>query len=202
MISTTRQLVGALLLGAVTVTATASGSPTTVTAKSVTYVDERGEDPGAPDITTVDVSNDDAGRLSFRVNTPGRQRMTQDMRVRVVFSTRGKLYFLLADPYKPSPVKVALYRCEPGTAGDVVCSPFGGTSLTFRYARGARFSFNVSEFGIDPAVDKRVAITFDALIYAGLRVTPGAGFDFSEVRQDRAPSRHPRTFRYVAVFDP
>jgi hypothetical protein len=98
VLPTTRLLVVALLLGALTVTTTASGEPAATQVKSVTYVDERGDNPGGPDITTIVVSNDDAGRLSFRVNTPGTQRMTQDMRVHVWFWIRGRLYFLLADP--------------------------------------------------------------------------------------------------------
>ena len=36
------------------------------------YVDERGEDVGAPDITRVVVSNDDSGLITFRLITPNR----------------------------------------------------------------------------------------------------------------------------------
>jgi hypothetical protein len=95
-------------------------------------------------------------------------------------------------------VKSALYRCQPGIAGDTVCGPFGTPSLIFRYARGARFSFDVSDLGIDPAFDSRVTVTFVASISAGLRRGP-SGFDFSQAKIDRAPSKPPR-FRYVAVF--
>ena len=54
-------------------------APTAIAANSTTYTDSSGEDPGAPDITTITVSNTDAGVLSFRVNIPNRPTLGQDM---------------------------------------------------------------------------------------------------------------------------
>ena len=50
-----------------------------VAANSQTYQDSTGEDATAPDITTITVSNDDAGIVSFRVNVPNRPTLGQDM---------------------------------------------------------------------------------------------------------------------------
>ena len=46
---------------------------------SVTFQDSTGEDPAGPDITTVTVSNDDTGMITFRVNIPNRPSLGQDM---------------------------------------------------------------------------------------------------------------------------
>ena len=192
-------MLGLALLAAVGTAAAASGAPT---ANERTYIDERREDVGGPDITSVVVSNDDSGLITFRLITPNRQRLTQDMRVRVELTARGTYYFLLVDPYKPPVVRVALYGCEPEPSG-VVCSTSLAPplpSLRFRYVRGARFTFDLSELGIEPVAGTRTRITFSASIYSGLRFVPGTGFDFTESHIDRAPSRHPRTFTYVATF--
>jgi len=50
-----------------------------VAANSQNYQDSTGEDATAPDITTLTVSNDDAGIISFRVNVPNRPALGQDM---------------------------------------------------------------------------------------------------------------------------
>ena len=52
---------------------------TTTSANSVTYTDSTGEDPQAPDITTIVVSNNDAGIISFQINIPNRPTLTPDM---------------------------------------------------------------------------------------------------------------------------
>jgi len=194
-----RLALGLALLVAVGTAAAASGAPA---ANEKIYADESGEEVGAPDITSVVVSNDDSGLITFRLLTPNRQRLTQDMRVRIVFTARGTEYFLLVDPYKPPVVRVALYGCEQSPSG-TVCSPTLAPplpSLRFRYVRGARFTFDLSELGIDPIAGTRARITFWATIYSGLRYEAGKGFDFTESHIDRAPSRHPRTFTYLATF--
>lgn len=56
-----------------------TSSPVLVAANSQNYQDSTGEDATAPDITTLTVSNDDAGIISFRVNVPNRPTLGQDM---------------------------------------------------------------------------------------------------------------------------
>jgi hypothetical protein len=57
----------------------AASSPLAPTTNTTTYTDSTGEDPAAPDITTIVVSNDDAGIVSFRINIPNRPQLGQDM---------------------------------------------------------------------------------------------------------------------------
>lgn len=194
-----RALVGALLLVAVVAT-NASGSTSTLEANAATYVDERKKEPDALDISTVVVSNDDTGRLTFVVNTPNRQRLTRDMRVRLWLSVRAQEFVLLVDPLKPPGATIGLYQVQPSPDGGSVGLMVDAPSLRFRYARGAHFSFDASEVGIDPTVEERVAVTFVTHVSAGIRFVPGVGYDFTQVRFDRAPSPHPRRWTYVATF--
>src|SRR5258708_4080567 len=46
---------------------------------STTYNDSIGEDPAAPDITSIVVSNDDAGNITIQVNISNRPALTSDM---------------------------------------------------------------------------------------------------------------------------
>jgi hypothetical protein len=57
----------------------ASGALSAPAANSVTFNDSTGEDPAAPDITTIVVSNDDTGLITFRINVPNRPTLGQDM---------------------------------------------------------------------------------------------------------------------------
>jgi hypothetical protein len=56
-----------------------TSAPGVAAANTITFNDSTGEDPAAPDITTLVVSNDDAGMLTFRVNIPNRPALGQDI---------------------------------------------------------------------------------------------------------------------------
>ena len=122
-----RVVLGSALVLIAGFAAAASGSPNTPTTNGATFVDGRGEDPGSPDITTVLVSNDDTGRLTFRVETPSHQALTEDMRIRIWLSDAdpttglsegGADYFILVDAYLLGLGRAALYQCD-----GMVCSP-------------------------------------------------------------------------------
>ena len=70
--------IGACLI-ALPTAAAAPSETTRVAANSATFQDSTGEDPTAPDITTIVVANDDAGIIAFRVNVPNRPTLGQDM---------------------------------------------------------------------------------------------------------------------------
>ena len=55
-------------------------------ANTVTYQDSTGE-PGVKDITTVVVSNDDKGMITFRVNIPSLPQYTVDVDVDIYVDT-------------------------------------------------------------------------------------------------------------------
>ena len=53
------------------------GAPQAIAANTMNYQDSSGENAAAPDITTLTVSNTDAGQLTFRVNIPNRPTLDQ-----------------------------------------------------------------------------------------------------------------------------
>ena len=63
------------------VPAAALGGAAHATSNSQSYVDSTGEDPNAPDITGIDVSNDDTGLITFHVKISNRPTLTPDMNV-------------------------------------------------------------------------------------------------------------------------
>ena len=89
---------GALLVLAATVVA----MPTSALAKSAraransqTFTDSTGEDPNAPDITTIALSNDDAGLVTFKINISNRPALTADMQR--MYCATVKLVVLLVE---------------------------------------------------------------------------------------------------------
>src|SRR5262245_24641305 len=76
-------LLGALLVGA----PVALGGSARNAANSQTFTDSVGEDPNAPDITSIAVSNDDAGLITFQINISNRPALTQDMYLLIFLDT-------------------------------------------------------------------------------------------------------------------
>ena len=65
-------LLGLIALACVVLPAAVGAAPVAATANTTTYTDSTGENPAAPDITTIVVSNNDAGIISFKINVPNR----------------------------------------------------------------------------------------------------------------------------------
>ena len=86
------RLVFAIAFGAalVALPATALGSSAHVESNSQNFPDSTGEDAQAPDITSVQVSNDDAGMITIKVNISNRPALTSDMVVLVYLDTDQK----------------------------------------------------------------------------------------------------------------
>ena len=71
----------AIVVAVVALPTAASSAPGAGSANSQTFTDSTGENPAAPDITTIVVSNDDAGTITFRVNTPNKPAYSRDVAV-------------------------------------------------------------------------------------------------------------------------
>jgi hypothetical protein len=67
------------LLGTTATAGAGSSTPTRTAANSQTYKDATGEDKSAPDITSITVSNTDAGLISFHIRIPNRRTLGGDM---------------------------------------------------------------------------------------------------------------------------
>jgi hypothetical protein len=178
-------------------TAGAGRTPAAVTAAaagSKTFQDSTGERPDSPDITTVVVSNTNAGEISFKINGP--PRFTEDMLVALDLDTDNN----------PA-------TGDPDTGADYAIELFGGEANLFRWD-GTNFSrrqndpaqstltfsqltikINASELGNT----KRLG--FDVVVITGITIVNG-DLDFTAARGDAAPDPGHGLFNYVVNTAP
>jgi hypothetical protein len=177
---------------AVALPAAATGSPSSATtparvaANTTTYQDSVGENPAAPDITTIVVSNNDAASISLRMNIPNRPTLTQDMLVIVWVDSDNNA--ATGDPQSfGAEYLMLLFR------GDIVLLRWNGaeyaegapaTSLIFSYQGGAvTFTINASELGNT----RRFGFATRAI--SGIVIDEATGdLDLTNAVQDDAPS--------------
>ena len=133
---------------------TALGSATRGSASasnSQTFADSTGENPAAPDITSITVSNDDAGNITFQVNIPNRPALTPDMLLVLYVDADNKAS--TGDPQAfgiglPDPARGGRGRPVPvggnGLTGTSVATP----SLIYSYGpAGATIHVSASDLG-------------------------------------------------------
>lgn len=187
-------------LGAVLVTGSAAGqgsAPGLTVAKTVTFADATAEDPQGPDITTVTVSNDDAGLITFRAAIPSRPTLAEGMRFRIWIdsdsnaatglSENGMDYFLLHEQGR-----TGAWRC----GGSTCAGGAPATTLEFSYASGPRFTILDAEIGDA----KRFRFALEAA--TGILVDPETKtVDASKARFDDAPARG-STWTYGLAIGP
>ena len=179
-----------------------TSGPTLVAANSTTYQDSSGENAAAPDITTLVVSNNDAGVISFRINVPNRAQLTQDM-----------LFLLFAD------TDANPQTGDPESLGaDYIIQIFGGeaglfrwdgsdftrragdppsTSLIFAYQGGITITISAAELGNT----KRFG--FAVIAISGIAIDPATGdIDFTNALGDNAPASGAGFYQYEVKITP
>jgi hypothetical protein len=186
------RLVVAIALGAalVALPATALGSSAHVASNSQSFTDSTGEDAQAPDITSVQVSNDDTGAVTFKVNISNRPALTSDMAILVYVdadqkATTGDANLLGADyVIQLVPGAVALFQWN----GSDFTFAQSQTSLTYSYdATGATLHISAADLGgthgFNFGVEADSGITTDAQgnpdftnAHFDLAPDPGHGF--------------------------
>jgi hypothetical protein len=151
---------------------------------STTYPDSIGEDPAAPDITSVVVSNDDAGLITIQVNISNRPTLTADMLFLVLLDTdknpsTGDSGFLGAD---------YAIQLVPGAAdlfqwnGTTYAHAPSQASLTFSYAAtGPVFHVSAADLG------KTKAFNFGVLAVSGAVLDASGNPDLTNEHRDWAP---------------
>jgi hypothetical protein len=179
----------------------APSAPAATAANSATYQDSSGENPAAPDITTLVVSNTDAGIVSFRINIPNRSTFSADMLIAVEVDTDNN-----ATTGSPEGTEyaieifqgeAALFRWD-GTnftrrPGD---PPF--TSLLFDYGSGGMtIRMSSAELG------NTKAFKFAAFVFSGIAVDPTTGaLDFTNAAADVAPALGAGLYAYEVRITP
>jgi hypothetical protein len=167
--------------------AVAPASFARVAANNAAFQDATGENPDGVDVTSVLVSNDDEGLLTFRIDIPTRPAFTEDMRLRVWFDSdynrdtgltapdlAGRDYYILWDRDGVRLFRCGGSSCRSGQPQRTLGSSYrGGATLTINAAEleTTRFRFRVDAtagIGYDPATRR---------------------FDFEKATWDFAPER-------------
>jgi hypothetical protein len=202
---------GLLLATAVAVVAlptVASGAfsspaaPNVVAANSTSYQDSSGENPAAPDITTLTVSNTDAGLLQFRIAIPNRAQLSQDMLMLLFVDTDANA--MTGDPESLGADYViqvfggeaALFRWDGSDftrrAGDPPA-----TSLIFSYQAGVTITMSAAELG------NTTKFGFAVIAISGVTIDPATGdVDFTNAVGDVAPATGAGLYQYEVKITP
>lgn len=181
----------AVLVAVPTVASGAPASPSATAApaaNSVTFQDSTGENPAAPDITTVVVSNNDAGVVTFRVNVSNRPQFTRDILLWLFVNTdaneaTGDPEFLGADyVIQLFEGEASLFRWD-GTDFTRRPGDPASTSLLFSWQNGATVTISAAELGNT----KRFG--FAAIAISGIAIDEVTGdLDFATAVADTAPA--------------
>jgi hypothetical protein len=196
----------AIALAVVALPAAASGAlsspatPAATAANSTDYQDSAGENPAAPDITTLTVSNTDAGIVSFRINIPNRATFSSDMYVAVEVDTDNN-----ANTGSPEGTEYAievfqgeasLFRWD-GTNFTRRPGDPAFTSLLFSYQGGITIRMSAAELG------NTKAFKFSTFVASGIVVDPVTGAaDFTKAVVDFAPAAGAGLYAYQVRVTP
>lgn len=154
-------------------------------ANSTSYQDSTGEDPAGPDITTIVVSNDDAGMITFRINVPNRPQLTPDIAL---------FMFIDGDANQGTgdPDNLGAEYIIQLIQGEVILFKWDGSdytlsstqsSLTHSWSGGATIRISASDLG------NARRFGFDANVLSGLIFDPVTGeLDLTNARRDSAPT--------------
>lgn len=186
----------AVAIALVALPAIALGSAARTATNSQSYQDSTGEDAAAPDITSIGVTNDDTGLITFQVNIANRPAFTPDMLLDIYLDTdknaaTGASQIFGAD---------YLIELQPGAVGlfqwngsDFV-SGTPQSSLTFSYGTGgATIRVNARE------LDRTKGFNFLTDVASGIVVDASGNPDFTNVHDDLAPDPGHGMFAYQVI---
>jgi hypothetical protein len=186
----------ALAAALVALPAVAFGDSSRQVSNSTTFADSIGEDPAAPDITSVVISNDDAGNVTIQVNISNRPALTADMFLLVFMDTdqnsaTGDPQLLGADyVIELDPGAVGLFQWN----GTDYTSAASQTSLTYAYlATGATIHVSAADLG------KTKGFKFSVIAVSGATTDPSGNPDFTNIHRDSAPDAGHGFFSYSVL---
>jgi len=174
----------------------ALGGSSHVVANSQTFTDSVGEDAAAPDITSIGVSNDDAGNITLQVNISNRPALTPDMLLLLFLDTDNNS--ATGDP--DSLGADYAIQLQAGAIGlfqwngsDYVNAP-SQTSLTYAYATtGATIHVSAADLG------RTKLLRFVAIAISGIVVDAAGNPDFTNVHGDTAPDSGHGLYSYQVL---
>jgi hypothetical protein len=163
--------------------------------RTTVFRDGLGENRAGPDITTVRVSSDGGGLVTFRVGVPTNPVLTEDMRLRIwldadddrttglaVEGLEGLDHFLLVDAWQLGFGAAGLYGCTGSTCSGGRRGP--DSTLRFTYENGATFTIDAAELGLR----RLERLGFSVVVTAGIRFDPvERKYDLTNATVDTAP---------------
>ncbi len=162
-------------------------APAAATANTETFTDSTGETAGAPDITTIVVSNTDVGMLSFKINVPNRPTLGQDM-LALLFVDSDANPATGGVDFGGAEYVIELFRGEAQLYkwdGTDFTRRFGdppSVTMTFSYQGGVTFRISTTELG------NTKKLSFFTIIESGITFDPVTGDpDFTNAVGDVAP---------------
>jgi hypothetical protein len=170
----------------------ALGGSSHAAANSQTFNDSVGEDANAPDITSVAVSNDDAGLITFQVNISNRPTLTPDMYMLLFLDTdqnpaTGATDFLGSEyAIELDPGVVTLFQWN----GTDFTQATSQASLTYAYSNGATIRISAADLG------KTKGINFGVVAVAGVTFDAAGNPNFDNEHRDLAPDSGHGFFSY------
>jgi hypothetical protein len=156
---------------------------------SKTFSDSTNEDPAAPDITSIGVSNDDAGAITFKVGISNRPALTADMLFLLFIDTAQGV----GDPdsfgadyaIQIEPAGIALFKWDGSNY------TFVSSSVAFAWAAGGpTIQVSAAEMG------KAKTANFVALAISGITFDANGNATFDNAHADTAPDRGRGTYSY------
>lgn len=172
-----------------------------VTANPTSYLDSSGENPAAPDITTLQASNDDAGNVTFRADVPNRPTLTDDMLLTIYVDSD-------ANPTTGDPDELGTEYAIDVARGQVGLFAWDGTNYTrssagppattlaFSYAGGLTVRINRSELA------NASALNFSVVAVSGVAYDAAGNPIFDAAVADLAPDADAATLYAYQVLVP
>jgi hypothetical protein len=171
--------------------AVAGAAPARPEANSATFQDSRGEDPQGPDITTVEVSNDNTGLITFKINVPNQAQLSGEKLYDIVvdaddnkatgdpgdqFTTPGGEYAI-----ELFQQQVNLFQWDGQNYTRSAAGPSQATLIFTDSPTGPSISINATELG------NTKKFSFDVTVISGLKFDDSGNLDFSGAHADFAP---------------
>jgi hypothetical protein len=176
-------------------------SPAKAFLNSITFPDSTQEDPAAPDITTVVVSNDDSGLITFQINVSNRPQLTPDMEVDILIDadqnpSTGDPQLLGADYYIVLiPGHVGMFMWD-ATSSNFINAPFQSTLISSYPTTGPVIKLKSSDIG------KPTGFNFATAVISGITVDASGNPDYSNLHIDLAPDRGHGFWNYPIKISP
>jgi hypothetical protein len=182
----------AVLAALASVPAIALGSSAATASNSTTYTDSGGGDAQAPDITTVVVSNDNTGQITFKINISNRPTFTPDMLIDIYMDTDKNAATGYSDAFGTDYV----LELQPGGVGLFQWNGSTFTGVSDQSSVSSSYASTGATIGVNArALGATKGFNFAVVATSGITVDANGNDVFTNSHDDIAPNP-PATWAY------